>query len=105
MRDRIEIEKDQIPYSFDILLADEEFELGIYYNQRHDLFTIELIKNGETLAYEPIIYGVPLFQDVFQESFPALQIVPLDEAGIEVEVNFENMNETVFLTIDNGEEE
>ena len=72
MRDRIEIEKDQIPYSFDILLADEEFELGIYYNQRHDLFIIELIKNEETLGYEPIIYGVPLFQDIFQENFPAL---------------------------------
>lgn len=104
MRDRIEIDKDQIPYSFDILLADEEFELAISYNQRADLFCVELIKNEEILCYEPVIYGVPLFKDVFQENFPALQIVPLDESGIENEVTFNNLNETVFLTIDNGDE-
>lgn len=104
MRDRIEIEKDQIPYTFDILLADEEFEIGIFYNQRADLFSVELIKNEETLCYEPIIYGVPLFQDIFQEDFPALQIVPVDESGIENEVTFKNFNETVFLTIENGDD-
>ena len=65
---------------------------------------MSLYRDGKLLCYaEPIIYGVPLFRDVYEAGlFPALDIVPLDESGQEQEVTWENFGETVFLTIDNG---
>lgn len=101
MRNRMEIEKENIPYSFDILLGEEEFELEFNYNEAADLFTVTLKKEDEVLVYdEPIIYGVPLFTDCYDASFPVLTIVPLDESGETDQVTYENFNKTVFLVID-----
>lgn len=102
MRDIIEIEKELIPYSFDIALAGEEFNLEIMYNKAADLFTCTLSKDNEVLVHnEPIVYGVEMFADVYKSGlFPMIAIVPLDEAGIENTVTYENFGKTVFLTID-----
>lgn len=106
MRDRIEIEKDLIPYSFDILLGEQEFEIEINYNETAELFTVTLYKNDEVLVYdEPIIYGVPLFGDCYNKEFPPLRIVPLDESGDTDCITYSNFNKTVFLTIDEEGEE
>lgn len=103
MRDRIDINKDLIPYSFDILLGDESFELAINYNESADLFTVMLSKDDVIMCNaEPIVYGVPLFIDIYEEEgYPAIDIIPLDESGHEDIVTYENFNKTVFLTIDN----
>lgn len=109
-RDIIEINKEQIPYEFDIVLADETFLIGVNYNEIADLFTLSLSKlNEETGEYEtictgePIIYGQPLWKDVYiSDKYPAVDIVPLDESGESTSVTYDNLNNTVFLTIDNG---
>ena len=103
-RDRISIKKELIPYSFNILLAGELFKMTVYYNESHDFFTVRLEKDGEVICEgEPVIYGFPLFGDLYQYGkYPALDIVPLDESGENDTVTFESFNETVFLTIDNG---
>ena len=102
MRDIIEVEKELLPYNFNIVLAGEEFNMEFMYNKRADLFTCTLSKNGEAVVYnEPLIYGVELFADIYRaDYFPALAIVPLDEAGIETAITYENFGKTVFLTID-----
>lgn len=107
MRDIIEIEKELVPYSFDIVLAGEEFNMEIMYNKTADLFTCTLSKDEEVLVYnEPVVYGVEMFADVYDGvNFPMLAIVPLDEAGIENAVTYENFGKTVFLTIDDEPEE
>lgn len=104
MRDRILVEKGFIPYSFDILLGAEWFKLEFNYNQTADLFTVTLTKDDETLVYdEPILYGVPLFGDLYQSGvYPMPVIVPWDESQQETSVTWDNFNETVFLTIDQG---
>lgn len=103
MRDRINIKKEMIPYSFDIALGMEKFNLKFDYNKIADLFTVSLKKDGELLCEnEPIIYGVPLFQDIYKAGiFPILSIVPYDESELETEITYENFAKTVFLTIDN----
>lgn len=103
MKDRILIEKELIPYIFDISLDSELYQIEVNYNENADLFTLSLIKSDEVLVYnEPIIYGVPLFQDIFNvESFPAITIIALDEASIEDKVTYNNFNETVFLCVEN----
>lgn len=104
MRDRIIVKKDMIPYGFNIVLGKEKFNIRFAYNKQADLFTASLYRDGNLLCYaEPIIYGVPLFRDVYESGvFPMLDIVPLDESGNEQEVTWKNFGETVFLTIDNG---
>ncbi len=103
MRDRIKIKKEMIPYSFDISFGMEKFNLEFDYNKKADLFTVSLKRNGTLLCKnEPIIYGVPLFQDVYEAGiFPILSIVAFDESGMETEVTYDNFMKTVFLTIDN----
>lgn len=102
-KDRILITKELVPYSFNILLAGELFTLIVYHNEKHDFFTVTLKKNGEVLCEgEPIVYGVPLFGDLYQaRKFPAIDIIPIDESGEQNTVTFNNLGETVFLTIDN----
>lgn len=100
----IEIEKENIPYSFEMDFGAETFELEIRYNDTFDYFTIDLYKDGEILVYgEKIVYGVPLFDDYYDQRFPAPTIIPLDESGNETSVTFENMNDTVFLMVVNNE--
>lgn len=104
MRDRIIVKKELIPYGFNIALGKEKFNLRFNYNKQADLFTISLHRDGHLLCNsEPIVYGVPLFKDVYATgNFPVLNIVPLDESGNETEVSWSNFGSTVFLTIDNG---
>ena len=107
-KDRILIEKSLIPYTFDILLADELFTITVDYNQRNDFFTVALEKDGEMICEgEPLIYGFPLFADFYQAGkLPSLDIIPLDASGENTAVTFQNLGETVFLTVENaGEEE
>ena len=76
MKDRILINKDLIPYTFEILLGDIWYEIEVNYNETADLFTLALYKDGKTIsAGEPIIYGKPLFSDIYSTDFPPLVIV------------------------------
>lgn len=106
MRDIIEVEKELLPYNFDIVLAGEEFNMAMDYNKAADLFTCTISKDGKVVVYnEPLIYGKELFADVYRaDFFPAVAIVPFDEACNEKAVTYENFGKTVFLTIDDQEE-
>lgn len=103
-KEYIEIEKELIPYSFEIELGAEIFELEIRYNQVGDYFTIDLYKDGEVLCYgEKIVYGEPLFDAIYDSRFPAPTIIPMDVSGNETRVGWDNLNETVFLVVMNDE--
>ncbi|MGN7359454.1 phage baseplate plug family protein [Paenibacillus sp. SAF-054] len=102
----IEIEKDLIPYRFDISLADEMFTFEVHYNEEFDFFTVNLERNGEILAVgEKLIYGMPLFYDVQDNRFPKVPIVPLDESEQQSDVNWQTLNESVFLFVIEGDED
>ncbi len=101
MRDYIEIKKELVPYQFNILLADEWFELYVDYNKTADMFTVALYKDDALISSEPLVLGVPLFQDVYQPGrYPAITLVPHDYSGTAERVTYENLGESVFLTID-----
>lgn len=102
MKDRILIEQNLIPYRFSILLGDEPFDLDVNYNKYADMFTVALYKEEELIcAGEPLVYGVPLFQDVFMPNkYPAVTIAPLDESGEANRVTKANLGDTVFLCIE-----
>ena len=101
MKDRILINKNMIPYSYNIMLWDNLYEIEINYNKTEDLFTIALYKDNLCICFgEPIIYGVPLFKDIYNYGFPSVTIIPYDESEINNKVTYDNFNETVFLCID-----
>lgn len=104
MKDKIFINKKLIPYSFNILLGDINFEMEINYNETADLFTAALYKDNKCICEgEPIIYGMELFKDIYDYHFPAIKIVPLDEANENNTITYDNFSETVFLCIDDEE--
>ena len=101
----IEINKDIIPYTFNILLAAEWYEFRIDYNNTGNFFTVALSKDGvELCAGEPIVYGVPMFKDLLQRgNFPNVSITPLDESSQNDAVTYDNLSSTVFLTVTGGD--
>lgn len=110
--DVIEIDTSRVPYEFNIVLADETFLIGVEYNETGEFFTLSLSKLDETTgeyvevcAGEPVVYGVPLWKDVYRsDKFPSLVIVPYDESGEANSVTFDNLGRNVFLIVDDSEE-
>lgn len=104
-RDRIEINKSLIPYTFDISLGGKLFTFRVDYNNTGGFFTVEVSTNGETICSgEPIIYGKKLFSDIWNAKLPAIDIIPIDLSGDYNAVTFDNLCEGVILAIDNEEE-
>lgn len=85
----------------------ELFEFRVDYNETADLFTIAVSKDGVTLcAGEPLIYGVPLFADLYTRGdFPLVLICPMDESDETTAVTFDNLSSTVWLCIDEDDED
>ena len=101
----IEINKSLIPYTFDIVLGAENFTLKVDYNEVGRFFTIGVSKNGTTICEgSPIVYGRRLFEDVWSQKFPKVDIVPIDPSNSYNKVTYENLCDGVFLVIDDGEE-
>ena len=103
--DTIKVLKDIIPYKCAIVLAGELFTLQFNYNNTMDMFTVDLYKDDVLVcAGEPIVYGVPLWKDVYRAGlYPAVDIIPLDPSGESDRVTYENLGERVLLMLDNGE--
>lgn len=101
----IEINKDNIPYTFKISLSNELYEMRIDYNNTADLFTVSLSKGDITLCTgEPIVYGQPLFGDLVNRGdFPKVSITPIDESGESNAVTYDNLSRTVLLKVTGGD--
>ena len=101
MEGYIEINKDIIPYTFNIVLGEEVYEIRIDYNDTADMFTVSLSKNGIELCIgEPLIYGKPLFNDLSnREGFPKVIITPIDFSGESNAVTYDNLTTTVLLNV------
>lgn len=94
----ININKNLIPYRFEILIENETFEFTVNYNELYDYFTIDLYRNNTPIVLgEKLVYKKPLFMSCFHKDIPKVLIVPYDISGKTDRITFENMNEQVFL--------
>ena len=100
----INIEKDLIPYRFEIPLSDAVFTLEIHYNSEYDFFTVDIEREGAALVtgYK-LVYGIPLFASCVDDRLPREEIIPYDESGIHQQVTWETLGETVFLFVFEGD--
>lgn len=104
MNEYIDIDKESIPYRFEMELAGEVFEFEVNYNESFDFFTIDLYKNGTPLILgEKLILNRPLFQNSVNIELPKVKIVPKDRGNVAKRITFDNMNETVFLYVMEGD--
>lgn len=102
----IEIEKELVPYRFEVSLADTVFTFEVQYNSEYDFFTVDLERDGEVLVTaEKITYGVPLFSGIADERFPEVELFPFDESGSSEEVTWATFGETVFLYVLDGDDD
>ena len=101
----IQINKSLIPYSFEMVLGAENFTFKVDYNEVGNFFTIGVSKNGTIIcAGSPIVYGRRLFEDVWSQKFPKVDIIPIDPSNTYNKVTYANLCEDVLLVIDDGEE-
>ncbi|QDQ03149.1 hypothetical protein FOH38_23395 [Lysinibacillus fusiformis] len=101
----IDINKDDIPYSMEIELVGEVFEIEFNYNRAHDFFTVDLFKNGKALVIgEKLKLNRPLFRNRVGLDLPKVQIIPKDRANSAKRITYENLNETVFLYVGDANE-
>lgn len=101
-RNYIELDSNEIPVVFDISLAEDEYTMGINYNETYEFFTVDLWDSEGVVIVlgEKIVLNRPLFESLVDERLPGPSIVPFDESGIAQLVTSENFYKTVFLTID-----
>lgn len=105
MNEYIDVDKNEIPYAFEVELAGEVFELEVNYNQTYDFFTIDLFKDGGVLVIgEKLVLNRPLFRNSTNINLPKVQIIPKDRSNLVTRITYENLNETVFLFIGDANE-
>lgn len=106
----IPIEKANLPEFFSITLGVETFILSFAYNGEGDFFTVSLSRPNETGENEDLILGEklvlnkPLWRDFTNQDLPGPQLVPMDLSQQETRITWENLGVTVFLYINNGDE-
>ena len=102
----IEIDKNMIPYRFDMTIRGETYTFQVNYNATHDFFTIDLYKNDEVIVLgEKVVYGKPLFFTSQHKDVPKVTIIPYDISENTDKITFENLNEDVFLFLVGDEDE
>lgn len=96
----IEINKDIVPYMFEIALEGETFQFDIRYNEFGDFWTVDLHKNQELIIQgEKLIYGSPLFGNYMHLDIPKVMILPYDTTDKSQRVGYEELEEDVFLFV------
>ncbi|UHR03256.1 hypothetical protein LV469_02910 [Peptoniphilus sp. GNH] len=96
----INIDKNQIPYEFEIVLDNSTFQLELNYNSVGDFFTVSVKKDHVKIvdSYK-VVYNVELFENLKYLGVPKVVIKPFDTTGIANKVDYDNLNEDVFLYV------
>ena len=104
----IEIDKDLIPYKFNLKFTNDTFKFCIRYNSYSDRIVIDLYDTDDNIIQDnaTVTYGIPMFMQFMEDSngnlnpnYPDKYIIPLSTDGEEVTCNLENLGETYFLTL------
>ena len=100
----IEIQKEDIPYEFEINLGNGVYKLKIHYNSFGDFFTVDLSKDNATLIQgEKLILNKPLFRNFVHVDLPSVSLIPAGRSGSAKHITYNNFGETVFLYVVRGE--
>ena len=93
----IEIEKDLVPYEFQIELKSTLYTFSIRYNQEYDFYTVDLsigddiIVEGEKMVLNSLLFSSYSHLDV------SMGILPMDIADKAERLGEKELMDTVFL--------
>lgn len=108
----IPIQKELVPYEFDIRLENKIYTMFIDYNSIGDFFTVSL-SLGDTKLVEgqKLVLNREVFKDLaednegnYDENYPYNIIIPIDISGKEQTVNYENFGVKTFVYMATREE-
>lgn len=99
MSNYIKIEKDLIPYKFDVKLVGTTYTFEIKYNSRHDFFTVAISKPDGVvhIGRKTDIKQNRYYQSGYILIFPL--VVPSDTTGDAERITWNNLGSSVFLHI------
>lgn len=96
----ISIDKNRVPYEFEIVLSNETFQFEVNYNSYGDFFTITLFKDHVRIIDNyKVVYNVILFENLKYLGVPKVIIKPFDTTGNTEVANYDSLNEDVFLYV------
>ena len=101
------IEKDKIPYTFDVKLSGKTYTISLRYNNYSNEFTADLELDGETLVKgKKILIGKPIFEEFAYDNngnknpkFYDEMLVPYDLSWQEEVLTLENLTEKVQIYV------
>lgn len=100
MKEIIPIDKESIPYSFDIDLSGVACTFMIDYNMYGDFFTMNLsIDDQEVEVGAKLTLGVEIFNTRPNALNKVVKIVPLDITGKNTRITYENFSANVLLFV------
>lgn len=102
MRPYIPIDVNDLPEEFSFDIGDTEYIFGVNYSSYSDSYSIDLYDEeyNPIIINEPLILNKPLWIESNNPKLPDEQIIPMDESGIETEVNSSNLGSSVQLYLD-----
>lgn len=99
----IRIEKDLIPYRFDMEFNNGIFTFELNYNSFADFFTMDLYREDEPIIMgEKIVHGNALFSSISEstDDVPDAYLIPLAVTGEAIEViTYDNFGEAIQIYI------
>lgn len=100
----IDINKDLIPYEFEIEL-DNIYNFTIDYNTTYDYFTVDLaIDDSVIITGEKLLYGRPLFGHLQHLNVPKVELIPIEILDKVERITFENLGNDVFIFLGDSDE-
>jgi len=95
----IPINKDDIPYRFDIELAGVVFTFEIDYNVSYDFFSVDMHLDGEPIFLgKKLVLNQSLFAEVVDTRIPeGLDIIP--KSSTEQRISWDNFGDKVQLEV------
>ena len=103
----IPLEKDKIPYSFDVKLSDKTYTIDIRYNNYSNEFTADLILGEETLVKgKKMLMGQAIFEEFAYDNngnknpkFYNELLVPYDLSWQEEIITLDNLGEKAQIYV------
>jgi len=101
------IEKDKIPYTFDVNLSNKVYSITLKYNNFSDEFTADLSLGDKILVQgKKLLLGESIFGDFaldnsgnLREDFYSESIIPYDLTWQEDKLSLDNLGIKVFLYV------
>lgn len=99
------INKENLPEQFEISFGGPSYILRFDYSPEYDLFSVSsflVTEESQTplVLGERLILEKPLWSDMIPEVGIGPDIIPMDLAGLETRITWDNFGRSVFLYVD-----